>query len=123
MKIFSIIIITIITVILSPAVFAQTNLDQVNQKVCDRFEEDTAKLAAIMEEKRSRLGITETKVAFGGIDTPIKSADYWVNFAAEAIAFQRVQKYSTNSGLRNSLEVLKDKIVKAKVEVGKALDE
>lgn len=113
-------------ILLSPStIFAAdtaTSLDFVNQKVCNRFEEDVSRLAAIMEELRNRKGITETRVAFGGSDTPIKSADYFVNFAAEAIAYQRVQKYSSNSQLRSSLEVLKGKILKAKVEVGRALD-
>ena len=101
--------------------FATSSLDQINQKVCNRFEDDTARLAAIMDELRSRKGITETRVAFGGSDTPIKQADYWINFAAEAIAYQRAQKYSSASSLRSSLQVLAGKILKAKGEVGNAL--
>lgn len=118
-----IIVIIIITVIFPLSVSAQTNLSVVNQKVCDRLEEDTSRLAAIMDELRDRKGITETRVAFGGVDTPIKSADYWVNFAAEAIAYQRAQKLSSAAGLRSNLEVLKGKVLRAKDEVGKALDE
>lgn len=115
-------------VVLPPmSVFAsvpQTNsLEQINQKVCDRFEGDVLKLAAIMEELRRRKGITETRVAFGGVDTQIETADYQVTFTAEALAFQRAQKYSSQAQLRSSLEVLKDKILKAKIEVGRALDE
>ncbi|MBI2597144.1 hypothetical protein HYW41_03245 [Candidatus Daviesbacteria bacterium] len=103
-------------------VFAQSiTLDQVNQKVSDRFEEDVFKMAAIMEQVRERKGITETRVAFGGSDTPIKQADYWVNFAAEAVAYQRVQKYSSKSQLRSSLEILKNKLLQAKSKVRKAL--
>ena len=101
---------------------ASQNLDLVNQKVCDRFEGDVSKLAAIMEEKRTRIGITETRVAYGGSNTPVKNADYWVNFAAEAIAYQRAQKYSSSSQLRFSLEGLRNKILTAKLSVGKALD-
>lgn len=118
-----IIVIIIITVIFPLSVSAQTNLSVVNQKVCDRLEEDTSRLAAIMDELRDRKGITETRVAFGGVDTPIKSADYWVNFAAEAIAYQRAQKLSSAAGLRSNLEVLKGKVLRVKDEVGKALDE
>lgn len=99
------------------------SFDQINQKVSDRFEGDILKLAAIMEELRRRKGIQETRVAFGGVDTKIESADYQVTYAAEALAFQRAQKFSSKSQLRNSLEVLKNKILKAKNEVGKALDE
>lgn len=103
-------------------VIAQTSLDSINQKVCTRFEEDTTKLAAIMEEVRSRNGITETRVAFGGSDTPIKQADYWINYAAEAIAYQKAQKFSSPSSLRANLQTLKGKILTAKEAVGKALD-
>jgi len=103
-------------------VSAASPLDLVNKKVCDRFEEDVSRLAAIMEEVRTRAGITETRVAFGGSDTPIKSADYYINFAAEAIAFQRVQKLSSDTKLKSSLQTLKGKILTAKNAVGKALD-
>lgn len=97
-------------------------LNQINQKVCDRFEQDLTKMAAIMEELRERLGITETRVAFGGVDTPVKSADYWITYTAEAIAYQRAQKFSSTGGLRSSLEVLRGKILRAKLEVKKALE-
>lgn len=116
------IVIYILMFILTSPVFAGPSLE-INQKVCNRFEEDVSRLAAIMEEVRRRKGITETRVAFGGVDTPIKSADYWITFAAEAIAFQRAQKYSSKNQLRSSLEVLKGKVLRAKSEVGKALEE
>lgn len=106
-----------------PAVVFAASLDDSNQKVCSRFEADVVKLAAIMEELRRRKGITETRVAFGGVDTQIKSADYWITSAAEAVAYQRIQKYSSKNELRSSLEVLKSKILKAKAEVGKSLNE
>lgn len=104
-------------------VFAAPSLDTVNQKVCSRFEEDTARLAGIMDEVRRRQRITETRVAFGGIDTQIKSADYWVTFTAEAIAYQKAQKFSSKMELRSSLEVLRGKVLKAKNEVGKVLND
>ncbi len=118
-----ILIILSLLIFLPQAVFASTSLDQINQKVCNRFEEDVSRLAAIMEEKRNRLGIKETRVAFGGVDTPIKSADYAITYAAEAIAFQKAQKFSSNSQLKYSLEGLRSKILKAKSDVGKALNE
>lgn len=117
------ILVSLIFLIFPATVFAQVNLDQVNQKVCDRFEEDTSRLAGIMDEVRERLGITETRVAFGGIDDAIKSADYQITYVAEAIAFQRAQKYSTAKQLRFQLEVLKGKVLRAKAQVAKALDE
>ncbi|MCR4306203.1 MAG: hypothetical protein NUV73_03920 [Candidatus Daviesbacteria bacterium] len=99
------------------------SLDQINQKVSNRLEGDILKLAAIMEELRRRKGIQETRVAFGGVDTKIESADYQVTYVAEALAFQRAQKFSSKAQLRNNLEVLRGKILRAKTEVGKALDE
>lgn len=115
----------ILAIFLPVTVFASApsadSLYQINQKVCDRFETDMLKLAAIMEEVRRRKGITETRVAFGGVDTQIKSADYQVTYAAEALAYQRAQKYSSEAQLRSSLGVLKNKILRAKSEVGKAL--
>ncbi len=101
--------------------FAFTSLDAVNQKVCDRFEEDTSRLAGIMDEVRRRQGITQTRVAFGGIDDQIKSADYQVTYAAEAIAYQRAQKFSSVNGFKSSLEVLRQKVLRAKGEVAKAI--
>jgi len=118
-----ILIFGILAVFMPVSVFATASLDQINQKVSDRFEGDVVKLAAIMEELRRRKGITETRVAFGGVDTAIKSADYQITYAAEALAFQRIQKYSSQSELKYSLEVLKNKILKAKKEVGSALEE
>ena len=104
-------------------VFATSSLDQINQKVCDRFEEDLSRLAAIMEEVRRREGITETRVAFGGVDTAIESADYQITYAAEAIAYQRYKKPESISGLKSSLGVLKNKLLQAKTAVGKAIHE
>ena len=106
--------------LLPAPVFASTT-DQINQRVCNRFEEDLSKMAAIMEELRRREGIQETRVAFGGVDTAIESADYQITYAAEAIAYQRAQKYSSPSQLRNSLENLRGKVLRAKNEVGKAI--
>ncbi len=113
-----------ITFFIFPLTVFATNLslDQINQKVCDRFEENVVKLAAIMDEVRRRKGITQTRVAFGGVDTPIKSADYQITFVAEALAYQRVQKYSNQNNLRYSLEVLKNKILTAKSYTQKATD-
>ena len=115
--------IIVITVIFPLTTNGQANLSDINQKVCTRFEEGVSRLAVIMEEVRRRKGITETRVAFGNVDTQIETADYWITFAAEAIAFQRAQKYSSKQQLRSSLEVLKGKVLRAKNEVGKALDE
>ena len=100
---------------------AQVNHDVLNQKVCNRFEVDLNRLAAIMEELKMRKGITETRVAFGGVDTPIKSADYQITYAAEAMAFQRAQKYSSKERLKSDLGVLAGKVLRAKTAVGKAL--
>lgn len=116
------ILIAIFLFLLVPQVYAASSLNDVNQKVCFRFEEDLNKMAAIMEELRRREGITETRVAFGGVDTPIKSADYWITYAAEAVAFQKAKQFPSKNSLRSSLEVLKNKVLRAKNEVRKALD-
>lgn len=79
-------------------------------------------MAAIMEELRTRQGIQETRVAFGNVDTTIETADYWITYTAEAIAFQRAQNFSSENKLRNSLVVLKGKVLRAKGEVEKALE-
>ncbi|MBU1000346.1 hypothetical protein KKE78_03055 [Patescibacteria group bacterium] len=115
------ILIIVLPITVSATTVEANLLYQTNQKVCDRFEEDVSRMAAIMDEVKDRKGITETRVAFGGIDDAIKSADYWVTFAAEAIAYQRAQKSSSSSNLRSGLEVLKGKVLKAKGEVAKAL--
>lgn len=109
----------------------------INQTACDRFEEDVNKLAAIMDELRNRQNVTETRVAFGGVDTPIEQADYWVNFAAEAIAYQRIQDYtpiidsetglpgaitSSMNSLKGDLLSLSNKVIRAKTQVKKALN-
>ncbi len=118
-----ILIFGILVMFLPFTVSAINSFDDINQKVCNRFEGDVVKLAAIMEEFRRRKGITETRVAFGGVDTQIKSADYWITSAAEAVAYQKAQKYSSKSQLKSSLEILRNKILKAKDEVRKALNE
>lgn len=118
-----VLLLVLLTIFLPFTVFAQTSLDQINQRISSRFEEDTLKLAAIMEELRRRKGLTETRVAFGGVETAVENADYWVTFAAEAVAYQRAQKYSSKSQLRSSLEVLKNKVLRAKNEVRKALND
>lgn len=100
---------------------ANRSLDTINQTVCDRFNDDLTKMAAIMDEVKARKGITETRVAFGGINTPIESADYQITYAAEALAYQRAQKYSSPAGLRSSLEILRNKILNAKSQVAKVL--
>lgn len=112
------VLVLFVSLFLPSTIFA-ASLDQVNQKVCDRFEEDLAKMAGIMEEVRRRKGILETRVAYEGVDTPIEMADYWIVYAYDAVAFARVQKFSSKNQLRNSLEVLKNKTLKAKNEIRK----
>lgn len=116
--------------------FADELLNKTNQSVSSRFDGDVAKLSAILEELKSRKNVTETVVAFGQGDTPLDNAAYWVNYAAEAVAYQKIQNYtpqisatsyvgpinSSSNQLKASLEVLRGKIIKAKGEVQKALD-
>jgi hypothetical protein len=116
---------------------ADEMLNKINQSVTFLFDEDINRLGAIMNEVRERQGLTETRVAFGGVETDIESADYWINYAAEAVAYQKIQDYtpmftseteikgaitSSQNELENDLEVLKGKILRAKTEVGKVLN-
>ncbi|MEK7616445.1 MAG: hypothetical protein AAB414_00115 [Patescibacteria group bacterium] len=117
------VLVGIIFLFLPFTAFAAPSLDEVNQKVCNRFEEDAARLAAIMEELRERKGITETRVAFGGVDSQIEAADYWITYAAEAIAFQRSKKTDSQTTLKAQLNTLAGKVLRAKNEVKKALNE
>jgi hypothetical protein len=99
--------------------------DSINQAVCLRFDSDVNKLSAILEEEKSRQNVTETIVAFGRGKTPLDSSAYYLNFAAEAIAYQKVQQYQNSlngkSRLRSDLSVLASKIVRAKSEIKQAL--
>lgn len=112
-------------------------LYDINQKVCSRFDQDLINLSAILEELKRRNNVTSNVVAFGQGDTPIDTAAYWLNYAAEAVAYQRIQDYTptlnlsnlassiTNSmnSLKGDLGVLKNKVIRAKTEVKKAVDE
>ena len=106
-------------------VLAAISLNEVNQNVCERFEQDTLKLAAIMEEYKKRKGIEDepTVVAFTARKNQIEEADYWINYTNEAIAYQRSHDYSNSSKtrLKSDLGVLKNKILRAKNEVKKVL--
>lgn len=109
---------------------------QINQNVDIRFDGDLQNLSAILEELKRRNGVTETVVAFGQGDTQLDHAAYWLNYAAEAVAYQKIQDYTpilnmsnlggsiTNSmnNLKGDLRVLKGKILRAKAEVKKAVE-
>lgn len=115
---------------------ADQMLYDINQKVCTRFDQDLTNLSAILEELKRRNHVTETVVAFGQGDTQIDTAAYWLNYAAEAVAYQKIQDYTptlnlsnlagsiTNSTneLKGDLGMLKGKILRAKSEVKKAIE-
>lgn len=109
-----------------------------NQKVLVRFDEDIAKMTAILEEYKNRQGLegAETTVAYGQGDSPVDTAAYWLNYAAEAVAYQKIQDYTPNisgdasvngaiksetASLRADLIGLKGKILKAKGELQKII--
>lgn len=109
--------------------------NEINQKVCSRFDVDVARMAAVLEELKSRQGVTKTIVAYGQGNTPLDTAAYYLNYAAEAVAYQKAQDYTPaiNSGnlkpafnaslnnLNSNLQILQNKILKAKAEVQKAI--
>lgn len=111
-------------------------LKEINLQVCSRFDIDVAKMAAILEEEKARQHITATVVAYGQGDTPLDTAAYYVNFAAEAVAYQKIQDYTpqiqknnlgksvsiSKANLKASLQTLQGKIIRAKKETQKAID-
>lgn len=115
---------------------ADWELKNTNQAVCDRFEMDLDKMAAVLDEEKSRQGITNTVVAYGQGSTPLDSAAYSLNYAAEALAYQRSQDYTPNisgtnlagvinnssANLKSNLQILRTKILNAKTEVKKAIN-
>lgn len=115
---------------------ADLTLQEINQQVCLRFQEDLNKMAAILDEEKRRQNVTKTIVAYGQGNTPLDAAAYSLNFAAEALAYQKAQNYTpnisggnlsgavnTSSGnLRSDLGVLKGKILNAQAAIKKALD-
>ena len=110
---------------------ADKTLVQINQAVCLRFEGEVNKLVAIMSELKIRKGIADlpTVVAYGVAKNQLESADYWINFAAEAVAYQKSQDYTplasivtSKNELKGDLQVLAGKVLKAKSEVSKALN-
>lgn len=113
-------------------------LYQTNQDVCDRFDEEVVKMSATLQEFRRRLDVEDkpTVVAFGSGRNQIEDAEYWVNWAAEAVAYQRIQDYTPQfssdanlkssaknsaANLKSNLNGLASKIIKAKGEVSQAL--
>lgn len=115
---------------------ADWELKNINQAVCDRFESDLDKMAAILDEEKSRQAVTKTVVAYGQGSTPLDSAAYSLNYAAEALAYQRSQDYTPNinstnltgainnssANLKSNLQILRTKILNAKAEIKKAVN-
>lgn len=115
---------------------ADQQLVSVNQSVCSRFQIDLDKMAAILEELKSRQNVTKTTVAYGQGSTQLDTAAYSLNYAAEALAYQKIQDYTpsingtnlagainnSSANLKSNLGVLQNKILKAKQEVKKAID-
>lgn len=121
-------------------VAADQLLNQINQSVCDRFQADVDKMAAVLEEAKRREGKggAPTRVAYGQGQSQLDRAAYWLNYAAEAIAYQRSQDYTPQftsdanaslgvsqsmNNLQSSLIVLRGKVLNAKTEVVKTVTE
>ncbi|MFA5932824.1 MAG: hypothetical protein WCV81_01000 [Microgenomates group bacterium] len=115
---------------------ADNELKNINQLVCNRFQLDIDKLSAILEEEKSRQNVTKTVVAYGQGNTKLDTAAYYLNYAAEALAYQRIQDYTPQIGsgnyagainnsaanLKSNLVSLQNKILRAKSEVKKAIN-
>lgn len=115
-------------------------LKQINLAVCSRFDADIAIMTAIDAQIRERRGMDSvpTQVAYGSGNTPLENAEYWLNYAQEAVAFQKIADYTTNingdasvdgainsekASLKSDLGVLANKILRAKSEIAKVLNE
>lgn len=115
-------------------------LKQVNLAVCSRFDEDVAVLTAVDVQIRERKGLDSvpTIVAYGSGNTPLENAEYWLNYAQEAVAYQKIADYTTSisgdnsvdsaiaiqkANLKSNLGVLANKILRAKSEIAKVLNE
>lgn len=111
-------------------------LNQVNQTVSGRFDVDLAKLSAILEEEKSRQKVTKTVVAYGRGSTPLDAAAYYLNYAEEAVAYQKSRDYTPQiygnnlsgavaasiNNLQADLQTLQGKVLRAKTEIKKAVD-
>jgi hypothetical protein len=111
-------------------------LSQINQEVCLGFDAEIARMSAILDQLKERKNITSTRVAYGNGSTLIENADYYLNYAQEAVAYQKIQDYtpqisgnlstgvtSSLNNLTSDLGVLRNKILRAKGEINKALNE
>lgn len=118
---------------------ADKALVDINQQISLRFEEDVNKLGAIMQELKVRMNVEDkpTVVAFGTSANQIEAADYWVNLAAEAVAYQKIQDYtpaittetnlsgpinSSVTRIKGDFSTLRGKVLRAKSEVTKSLN-
>lgn len=114
---------------------ANQMLKDLNLSECQKFDTDINKMAAILDEEKSRQNVSKTTAAFGSLNTPLDTAEYYLTFAAEAVAYQKVQDYtpqisgSLSAGVNESINSLEAnlnttqaKVTKAKEEIQKALD-
>lgn len=114
---------------------ATFGLNDLNQTICKRFDIDIARMGAILEEEKRRKGVTKTVVAYGQGSSPLDSAEYYLNYAAEAVAYQKIQDYTpsitggnlkggVSASLANLLsdqKILQGKVLRAKAQVLKTL--
>lgn len=115
---------------------AGSDLKEANRIACARFDVDINKMAAILDEEKRRQDITKTVVAYGQGNTPLDSAAYELNYAEEAVAYQKAQDYTPNisngnlaaavqvsdNELKADLNMLRGKMLTAKLELNRALN-
>ena len=111
-------------------------IQTINQDICANFDQEINKMSAILEEEKRRQNINSTRVAYGSGNTPMDNAEYYLNYAEEAVAYQKIQDYtpqisgghlsggiqSSLNNLLSDLSVLQGKILKAKSEINNALN-
>ncbi len=110
-------------------------LGDLNQSECQKFDNDINKMAAILDEEKRRQNVNKATAAFGGLNTPLDSAEYYLTYAEEAVAYQKIQDYTPQisgnlqsgvSGSINNLEsdlnTTQTKVMTAKLKIQQALD-
>lgn len=110
-------------------------LKDLNQSECAKMDNDVNKMAAILEEEKRRQNVSKTTAAFGGLNSPLDSAEYYLTFAAEAVAYQKAQDYTPQisgnlsagvnesiNSLEANLNATQGKVITAKTYLQKALD-
>jgi hypothetical protein len=110
----------------------QQKIADLNKKITDDWEKNLFRQGQILEEYTSRKKINLAMGSKDGINRnlqdPIQNAQYWLNFAHEAVAYQASQKYlitptaesSINSNITSKISSLQSDLTGLKAKVLKS---